>query len=419
MQRREFIKLLSASLPVFAAGCALSRIDPMSVFIRSDIIESPEQEQEIVSRAKLVWTDDKRVRVIYLRGTPYERGYQHGKLLREEINTNIGYLYQQALNKFRLEELFSEAYERMSPFIPAAYLEEMHGLAHGSKMPLHVIHAIHALPEIGEWGGKRHIKQVVKRMMDGELGTNCSNFCLQKGATADGHTYTVRVLDWGLHRVSKLHKYPLIQVHVPDNGQAYANITWVGFIGAISGMNEEGITLGEMGYGDPPGETMRGEPMPFMLRDVLAQAKNLKDVRQIIQSSPGTNSYVFMMSDGKTSQAELYVRDRSRFLVFSPGQAISDGKIQLPGIENILYGGHYQDKMIETLGADRGKFTPQLLMDSVIPALAMPSNFQNVIYDAAERKFWVSNAKSPTERAAEQPYTYFDLKKGLAEFRAG
>src|SRR5262245_44489161 len=130
MKRRDFVKFLSSAVPIWAAGCALARIDPMSVFLRSDIIESPEQEREIVSRAKLGWTEDQRIRVIYLRGTPYERGYQHGKLLRREINDNIGYLYKQALNKFRLEEMFAESYERMRSFIPQEYVEEMHGLAH-------------------------------------------------------------------------------------------------------------------------------------------------------------------------------------------------------------------------------------------------------------------------------------------------
>ena len=44
----------------------------------------------------------------------------------------------------------------------------------------------------------------------------------------------------------------------PDSGYAYANIGWVGFLGAVSGINEQGITLGEMGYRNPPNETLYG-----------------------------------------------------------------------------------------------------------------------------------------------------------------
>ena len=418
MNRREFLKIIGASsAPLVLSGCGLTRIDPMHVLIRSDVIDNLDQEKEIMSRAKLDWTEDGAIRVIYLRGSAYERGYQHGKLLRKEIQDNLGYLWDQALKKFHFEELFDEAYERQRPFIPQEYVDEMHGLAHGSKMPLRIIHGIHALPEIGEWGGKKKIKAVVKMMMNGELGTSCSNFCAMGHSTADGNFYTVRVLDWGLHRVSKLHKYPLISVNMPEHGLAYANIGWVGFLGAISGMNEKGITLGEMGYGDNPTETMSGKPMPFLLRDILAYASTLKDAHRMIKESLGTNSFVFLISDGKTKEAELYVKDRERFLAFKPGQELKDNKIDLPGIKDVVYGGHYSEKMTEQLNKYHGQVTPEIIMKEIIPAIVMPSNFQNVVYDPVHLNFWVSNAKSKTERAAEQPYTFFDLAKALENFK--
>ena len=156
-------------------------------------------------------------------------------------------------------------------------------------------------------------------MMEGVYGTSCSNFSASGDSTPDRKMYTVRVLDWGLHKISKLHEYPLITVLVPEaGGIPSANIGWIGFLGAVSGMNAQAITLGEMGYGDPEGETMRGEPMPFLLRDVLTYATNLADVRRIISSKPPTSSFVYLMSDGKTGQSELYLRDVHRFEVHKP-----------------------------------------------------------------------------------------------------
>jgi hypothetical protein len=55
-------------------------------------------------------------------------------------------------------------------------------------------------------------------------------------------------------------------------------------------------------------------------------------------------------------------------------------------------------------------------MDQVIPYIAMPSNFQNVVYDPSRLQLWFNNAKSSKEWAARQPYTYFNFGKGLAEF---
>jgi len=408
--------VLVSSIFTLSTGCGYLRIDPNHFLIRSDVIQSVEHEKEILAKATVGWTDDRKVRVLYVSGTPYERGYQHGVLLREEVRDNLLSMYEKLLDKFRFEELLDESYERQRAFIPQEYIDEMHGLAHGSRIPLRVIHAIHALPEITEWGGKKKLKKVIKDMMEGVYGTSCSNFSAAGSATPDKTMYTVRILDWGLHKISKLHEYPLITVTVPEKGVPSANIGWVGFLGAVSGMNAEGITLGEMGYGDPEGETMRGTPMPFVLRDVLTYSKNLADVRKQISSKPGTNSFVFLMSDGKTKTSELYVRDRSRFEVHKPGVELKDDKKTFPAIKEVLYGGHYEDRMAQILAERRGAITPEVIMNEVIPFIAMPSNFQNVVYEPKGLQVWFNNAAGRKERAAEQPYTYFNLKKALAEF---
>lgn len=401
------------------SGCGYFRIDPDHYLVRSDVITSVEQEKEIVSRAKVGWTDDGKVRVLYVSGTPYERGYQQGVLLREEVRDNLLYLYDKLLSKYHFEELLFEAYERQRPYIPQEYVEEMHGLAHGSRLPLKVIHGIHALPEISEWGGKKRLKEVIKNMMNGAYGTSCSNFAASGPATADGSMYTVRILDWGLHKISKLHEYPLLTVNVPKEGIPSVNVGWIGFLGAVSGMNSQEITLGEMGYGDPEGETMQGEPMPFVLRDVLTYAKNLKDVQRIISKAPPTNSFVFLMSDGKSKTAELYIRDRYHFEVHKPGELLKDDSHNFPPLRNIVYGGHFDDKMSQSLSQHRGQLAPQVIMDEVIPFIAMPSNFQNVVYDPGKLQLWFNNAKSRDEWAAEQPYTYFNFGRALADFERG
>lgn len=401
-------------------ACGFWRIDFNSVYLRSEIIDTPEKEQAIVSKAHLGWSADGRIRVLYTSGTPYERGYQQGYLLRREVQQNLGYMHKRALEVFRSEELFDEAFERARPFIPQEYLDEMHGLAHGAKLPLRVIHHIHILPEISEWGGKKKLKEVVRQMMAGELGTSCSNLCIKPDGTGDESMYVVRILDWGLHKISKLHEYPLIAITNPEDGQRFVNIGWVGFLGAISGMNESGITLGEMGYKNPPNESLSGKPMPFLLRDILRQATSLEEVRHIITNSVGTNSFVFLMTDGKTEQAQLYVRDRDRMLIFDDGQNITDPELGevVRGITGSVYGGHFNQVMHDQISSNFGKITPTLLMNEMIPPMAMKSNFQNVIYDPKKLRFWVANAKDRNSRAAEQPYTYFDFAKYLKDLEA-
>ena len=369
-----------------------------------------------MSRAKLDWTADGRVRVLYTQGTPYEEGYQQGKLLRKEVQDNIGFIYEQGVKKFRFAEFFAEVWERMRPFMPQAYIDELHGLAHGARMPLHVLQHAHIFPDFGEWGGKKKLKKVIDQMLAGTLATTCSNFAVNRSATADGKHYAVRVLDWGMHKISHLHHYPLFHVSVPNEGLPSCNAAWVGFIGCVSGINSQGITIGEMGYGDNESEILEGTPMVMMLRDVMKKSSNLAEVRKVLQETPPTASYVFLMTDGKTGESELYVRDPSRFLVFHPDQEIQDKKEHILPIKDTLYGGHYNDRMTALLNELHGKITPEVIMQDIIPKIAMPSNFQNVIYEPAALKVWVNVAKSKSEWAASQPYSFYDFGAGLAEF---
>jgi hypothetical protein len=75
--------------------------------------------------------------------------------------------------------------------------------------------------------------------------------------------------------------------------------------------------------------------------------------------------------------------------------------------------------MTTKLGETRGTMTPEIIMNEVIPYIAMPSNFQNVLYSPNDLSFWFTNAAGPKARAAEQPYTFYDFKAGLKSFETG
>lgn len=359
------------------------------------------------------------IRVLYVNGTAYERGYQHGILLREQVRDNLLFLYKQIQKHILPATVFLELYKKAEPYIPDTYKEEMRGLADGSEIPLDVIHIVHILPSVTEWGGHKLLRAHLKASSNTEqsFNTSCSNIGAGGLATNNGQFYTVRILDWGIHRISKLHEYPLITIGTGPDTLSYVNIGWVGFLGAISGINEEGITLGEMGYGNPPNETVEGTPMPFLLREVMAKASSLKDVRKIIAKSPGTNSFAYLMSDGKQKKAELYIRDRDRFLVFPQGTEVKDKTDYYPALPQISYGGRYGKRMSQLLHTYSGQLSPKLFMKVIIPQIVMKGNFQNVVYDPANLSFWVNYSRSPGVRAAKEAYTYFDFKSALTGCR--
>jgi len=126
MIRQIFWSASFLFITALTTGCSYLRIDPNHYLFRSDVIQTVEQERAIVAKAKLGWTEDGRARVLYVSGTPYERGYQQGRLLREEVRENLMYLYNKILDKYHFEELLDESFERQRPFIPQEYIDENH-----------------------------------------------------------------------------------------------------------------------------------------------------------------------------------------------------------------------------------------------------------------------------------------------------
>lgn len=56
----------------------------------------------------------------------------------------------------------------------------------------------------------------------------------------------LRALDWDTD--GPFPKYPLIVVYHPNEGHAFANVGWVGWIGSITGMSSNQMAISEIGY---------------------------------------------------------------------------------------------------------------------------------------------------------------------------
>ena len=355
---------------------------------------------------------DCRVTVLYVTGTPYEMGYEQGRLLKSEVHATIHDVEDGALkllpkavrNSNLLSErdkrdivdtLLDRAWQKMRPYTPRADLEEMQGLADGSGIPLQVIHRMHAIPDVGE--------------------TSCSALVARDTATRDGHVYQLRILDYGAN--FNLQRRPLITVYRPNSANAFVNIGWIGFVGVISGMNEKGVALSEMGFGNPPGETLAGQPMPFLLKSVLRYANTADEGATLIRAARRTNSYVYFLGD-KEGGAVGMITSAQNFLAYRANEQdeLKVGNLLLPQFKDVVYGGHYEEKQAQLVREMTGTFDVPVIED-LARQIAMKSNLQTVIYDLTAGKIWVANRKDNT-RAADRPYVEFHLSDAWAKYLA-
>ena len=380
------------------------------------ILSDPPVDRTVTHTGHLeyIGDDDNRITVLYVTGTPYEMGYEHGVLLAAQVRDTIkdvqvgaGKLLPKILRNSKaistrdkdqiVNEFLDRAWKMMARYAPKEDLEEMEGLAAGSGIPLDVIHRMHALPDVGE--------------------TSCSGLVAKGGATQDGHVYQLRILDYGAN--FNLQRRPLITVYQPTtgNGNAYATIGWIGFVGAVSGVNAKGVALSEMGFGNPPGETLAGTPMPFMLKNVLRYADTAEDGAAIIRATRRTNSYVYFLGDKHNDPVGM-VTSAQRCLAYHANEREElqvDGHA-MPQFHDIVYGGHYEEKQEGLVRDMQGKIDVSGIQ-ALAKQIAMKSNLQTVIYDLTADRIWVANRKENV-RASDRPYVEFSLADGWGKAAA-
>ena len=237
-------------------------------------------------------------RVLVVSGSPMQRGLAHGRLLKAEIKSNIqAFLYDWGLGRRgKKREEFRAIWNSISTHIPAHYHAELAGLAEGSGLPLADLQLLHAIPS----------------------RFHCTGTAAMPEVTRDGKVYHTRSLDYSLDIGDTVRPQTnsLLLVTVPDEGVAHATVGWAGFLGCVTGLNVEGVSVGEMGSSSKD-ESYDGFPMIFLLREVLYRCKNLEEAKQLWTRTPRTCGYNFIFCDpGGITAVEC---NRSRIRFFGPG----------------------------------------------------------------------------------------------------
>lgn len=334
---------------------------------------------------------ENRITVIYLKGQPYEMGYLHGRELKDKITALYDSLLTAASNYADLI-LLDVAYNQMAPYIPTAYQEEMQGLADGAGVDVTTVHRVHAIPDLSE--------------------LDCTFFAAWGKATADGQLYQIRALDYAtdIH----LQEHPAILVYEPDDGQRFLNVGWVGFIGVISGLNYQGISISEIGDDyDKEYQTIAGKPMPFVLRDVLQYSSNLNQAIEIINNAKRTSSFLYCVGDAKIPDARS-VKAGPRYC-----DVFSDTTSPNPFLDDVVYFSmgvasswntrvyHYLNPLVGTIHAETGK---QLMQDLAT------GDLHAVVYDFSHNNLWVANADPAGLDAFRRPFVKYKLSRADSFF---
>jgi isopenicillin-N N-acyltransferase-like protein len=335
--------------------------------------------------------------ILHLKGNPYEIGYQHGSLLKEQIAHNLSRFIDNKLstsNAPQIVQTFTAIIPQIISYIPNALIQEMKGLSDGSGLSYDKILLLNLFPEM----------------------FHCSAITVGDKATKDQVFYHVRVLDYAVG--ISLQDTAILAVVEPQEGHAFINVTYAGFIGTVTGMNEQKIGIGEIGgkgYG-----SWSGLPMAFLLRHVLQYASSIEEIRCILERTPRTCEYYYIFSDGKNQEALAVYATAQQLAYISPGTAYSlssaqngchnQRTYQQPEASIVLTRGEQYQLLSERLMAQYGHITINDLIEAIKQPVAHTTNLHNAIFAPESLEIWISHAGPHNEPACDQPYHHFEWK---------
>lgn len=202
----------------------------------------------------------KRLRILDLHGTPYERGLQHGKELASEIAEMVrmfeadlpsqtGEAASTFVPRFLAATTYDAAIRRFTPGL----LDEVRGIADGSGQPFATMFAYQLIDEL--WAQTPSLKQEKEK-------------CTSLGLAKTGEQPTIVAQNLDIPTWMQTHP-TLLRIHHCDSDLQSLVVTFPGLIGAM-GMNNGKVAVA-VNTVLQLAPCRDGLPVAFVVRGILEQ----------------------------------------------------------------------------------------------------------------------------------------------------
>lgn len=343
-------------------------------------------------RAKLAGKRD----VVLLEGTPEELGAAHARLLKDEIAAMRARIYAAGTAASLAKgvsfiDKTDEAVKRTRPFVPERFYAEMDALAKGLGYETQDVYRLNNFMEL----------------------FHCSGVAVRGSASKDGHVVHARVLDYA--RDAGLQDNSTIYVFMPKGFNAWVSVSYSGFVGTVTAMNEKGLVIGEMGGG---GEgKWDGLPMAFMMRRVVEECSTVDEALTLMKSVPLTCDYYYVLSDaqGNMAAVEAIAESETPIVVLKPGEETP----RLPGaLQDVSYvsAGSRAQALYDALKANYGQIDVEKMKEIVKRPVAMNSNLHDAIFTPESLDLWHAEAGKNTS-ACDERYLHMNLREAIDFYR--
>jgi len=390
LRGHNLLIFLVLSVVSFAiSGCGHQKINVQ------DLLNQPVEKEGNYNQSKKYIKAG--ITVVYLTGTPYEIGFAHGSLCKDEIiNVNkIYWDYYDHLNK-QPDDKWLPLSRDLERFIPEEYINEMKGIADGSGIEYDKILFLNTLTTIS--------------MADG-----CFVFAFKDN---ESKIITVRQIDIGTN--SPYSKEMILYIIKPQKGYGFAAILNPGMVSGETGMNENGITISEnnIHIKQTEWDTI---PINHLSRFLLQYSASMDNVGRFIKEHKVYPSRLLFVSSKRSSSIfEMANREMARvkmenaYLAMANHACIIPSKnITSPSTKRLDFGNQFLKENLENMDIEKAI---ELVRTSRITWRWNPivHNRQSIIFSPSDLDFWIAIPPDSNHTpASHRPYIGFNLRHEL------
>lgn len=268
--------------------------------------------------------------IVYLEGTPFSRGYAYGQLIKESVQLQEDHFIDQiekmvpsaGFRKF-LMVMIAFFNRDLDEYIPQEFLSEIYGVSFSFS------------DSYDNLAGKfdrilnYHAAHDIGHALNDYAVVGCTSFSAKGEYTEDGSMLVGRNFDF--YMGDNFAREKVLTIMKPSEGYGYVSYSWAGMMGAVSGMNEKGISV-TINAAKSHLPTVSKMPISLLTREILQYAATTEEAIEIVKKRDVFVSETFMISSASEKKTILIEKAPQTMDVFETAD------------ELIICSNHYQSE---------------------------------------------------------------------------
>ncbi|MGE9311466.1 C45 family autoproteolytic acyltransferase/hydrolase [Niabella sp. CJ426] len=321
---RRFLRVIGVMVLLFGLLFAylawVSKINPPKVSDLSALQLQREEPDTGLYTIKNSWfrKSNSGLYEMYVEGSPYELGTVNGKLSEELVKKQEDYFSEQ-INKMipsksylHFLKYFIGWFNRNLPEnVTDEYKQEIYGVSQSASDGYTYIGTKYS--RILNYHSAHDIGHALQNMML----VGCTSFGTWGNASQDSTMIIGRNFDFWVG--DNFAKNKIVEFVNPSSGYKFMSVTWGGFVGVVSGMNEKGltVTINAAKSSIPSGSAT---PVSLVVREIVQYAKNIKEAIAIAQKRKMFVSESFLVGSAMDNKAVVIEKTPDSFSIYDPNK---------------------------------------------------------------------------------------------------